>query len=64
MDSSSWHEGARLPRVTLENLSLLTWGDDGSQTVMGGKLGTSFDKEGRDEPGCECEGEWNMERVA
>ena len=40
MDSSSWHEGARLPRVTLESLSLLTWGGDGSQTAMVGKLGT------------------------
>ena len=24
----------------------------------GGKLGASFEKKGRDEPGCECEGEW------
>ena len=42
----------------LSSLSFLTWGRDGSKTAMGGKLGVSFEKKGRDEPGCQSEGEW------
>ena len=42
----------------VSSLSLLSRGGGGSQRAMGGRLGGSFEKEGRDEPGCECEGEW------
>ena len=42
----------------VSSLSLLSRGGGGSQTAMGGRVGTSLEKEGRDEPGCECEGEW------
>ena len=41
----------------VSSLSLLSRGGGGSQTAMGGRLGGSFEKEGREEPGCEWEGE-------
>lgn len=48
-----WKLSAGVSRTSLPSRG----GGGASQTAMGGKRGASFEKEGREEPACECGGE-------